>query len=663
MRLICLSLLRPLGLMSLLALLPACVTEKLITLNARPADATLKVDDQERGKPPLAEKFVFNNERETHRVTASRPGYREQTVTISRDYPKEDLLIDLKPLSKHLTFAIVPMPGILSINGVPVSGEPISQYTKELEFTLDAKNQWTTYKITVQRAGFEPLSKLISYADKENNYILQLAPMKKDLVITTTPPGAKVYYDDELVGTSPVKLADKTFEVEGQGSRFITHKIRIAKPGYDPVEQTISWDDGKTDYSLLLKPKTKTVTIVTDPPGGLVKIDDKPLPRNAQGVTTATLSFPPANDEGELSTISAQVNKKTADSEWETQTLVIGWDNGKTDYSVRLKEIKTVPVELLGVQPRRGDAWQMVWQRQMTLAMKDTTEGPKKESPVQLKRFSRSEQLDSMSVSPDGKQLLFTVLLPGGDNDDLRSQLRIIRTDGTGGEQYLSDGKSLELMASYTPDGSQIVFCSNRAGRVLSIWSMSALGLPGMTQLTSGETHDLWPSVDSDPKPRLYYELLADKRPDPRLYMTQLGTTIRTDLTSFGGTQPRVSPKADAIVFTAVNPKTGKRDIYRMSDRGTEVVNITNTPDVDEADAAWSSDGGKIAFSSDLAVNEQRQHYRSLWVMDLAGGGQPRQVTTNGSWDDCPSWDPSGQYLYFRSNRGGEWAIWKIGVK
>ena len=48
----------------------------------------------------------------------------------------------------------------------------------------------------------------------------------------------------------------------------------------------------------------------------------------------------------------------------------------------------------------------------------------------------------------------------------------------------------------------------------------------------------------------------------------------------------------------------------------------------------------------------------------LAPGGpeRPVQVTTNGSHDDCPAWDPSGQTIYFRSNRGGEWAIWKIDV-
>jgi Tol biopolymer transport system component len=247
------------------------------------------------------------------------------------------------------------------------------------------------------------------------------------------------------------------------------------------------------------------------------------------------------------------------------------------------------------------------------------------------------------------------------DKDDFRSQIRSISTQGTGGESQLSDGRSLELQPTYTPDGSQIVFSSNRAGK-MSIWSMSATGAPGMTQLTLGDTNDLWPSVDADPKPRLYYERLVDTRPDPRLYMTQLGTTIRTDLTTQSGMQPRVNPKGDSIVFTHVNPKTGKRDIYRMSNKGGTMENHTNTPDDDESDPVWNRDGTKIAFASNRGMNEEKQHNYDIWVLDLSRSERAVQVSSNGSWDDCPAWDPNGGAIYFRSNRGGEWGIWKINV-
>jgi Tol biopolymer transport system component len=293
------------------------------------------------------------------------------------------------------------------------------------------------------------------------------------------------------------------------------------------------------------------------------------------------------------------------------------------------------------------------------IAMKDVTEGAKKEPPLQITKLQRGTQIDTIAASPDGTRLLFTVIF-GTTRQTFRSQMIAVHTDGSGGADYLSDGKSLEITPSYTPDGEQVIFSSNRAGKRLSVWAMSASGAPGITQLTSGNTNDLWPTIDSDPKKRLFYQAMVDTRPDPRIYMTQLGTTTLTDMTQMSGAQPRVSPKADAVVFTAVNDKTGKRDIYMMPDRGGVPRNLTNTPDIDEFDPAWNKDATRLAFVSDAGVDEDRRQNLDIWVMDVSRPERPVQITTNGSYDDHPAWDPTGNSIYFRSNRGGEWAIWKI---
>jgi TolB protein len=197
----------------------------------------------------------------------------------------------------------------------------------------------------------------------------------------------------------------------------------------------------------------------------------------------------------------------------------------------------------------------------------------------------------------------------------------------------------------------------------MSVWEMAASGAPGMTQLTTGDNNDLWPVIDSDPKPRLFYQAHLDMRDLPKLFMTQLGTVARTDLTHLGGTQPRISPKADTLIFAAPNAKTGKRDLFRMPDSGGVPENMTNTPDIDEFDPAWSSDGTRIAFVSDRGMDADKRANYDIWTIDAANSTQPTQVTANGSWDDSPTWDPSGDAIYFRSNRGGEWAIWKINMR
>jgi Tol biopolymer transport system component len=145
--------------------------------------------------------------------------------------------------------------------------------------------------------------------------------------------------------------------------------------------------------------------------------------------------------------------------------------------------------------------------------------------------------------------------------------------------------------------------------------------------------------------------------------MVRIGTTIRTELTDLAISQPRISPKGDQIAFTVVNTKTGKHDIYLMSDQGGPATNLTNMPDAENTDPVWSRDGSHLAFVSDRGVDVDRRNNKDIWIIDLAHPERPIQVTTNGSVDDSPAWDSTGANLYFRSNRGGAWGIWKTGVR
>jgi Tol biopolymer transport system component len=144
--------------------------------------------------------------------------------------------------------------------------------------------------------------------------------------------------------------------------------------------------------------------------------------------------------------------------------------------------------------------------------------------------------------------------------------------------------------------------------------------------------------------------------------MVKLNTNLKTDLPTTG-TQPRISPRNDSIIFSRKNEKTGMRDLWVMSDLGTGARNLTDTPSSEEFDPAWNRDGSKVAFTSDRGTDEDGRHQFDIWVMDIAHPEKAKRVTSNASVDDCPVWDPAGNAIYFRSNRGGSWQIWKIGVK
>jgi TolB protein len=218
------------------------------------------------------------------------------------------------------------------------------------------------------------------------------------------------------------------------------------------------------------------------------------------------------------------------------------------------------------------------------------------------------------------------------------------------------------MTPTYSPGGDMIYFASNRVGRRMSIWQVAATGTPPIMQKTA-DANDLWPSIDSDPQPKMYYESRIDARTEPRLFSKLLGTATQTDLTRIGGGEPRVSPRNDQVLFSSANDKTGKRDLFVVPATGGTAQKLTDTPDVDECNPVWDRDGSRIAFASDAGKDPDGRHNYDIWVMDMKDPKHPKQLTTNPSRDDLPVWDPTGRSIFFRSNRGSEWGIWRMQVK
>jgi Tol biopolymer transport system component len=95
-------------------------------------------------------------------------------------------------------------------------------------------------------------------------------------------------------------------------------------------------------------------------------------------------------------------------------------------------------------------------------------------------------------------------------------------------------------------------------------------------------------------------------------------------------------------------------DIWVMDADGTNQTNLTNTPDSNEGQPAWSSDGTRLGFTSD---QDEVSPFRDIWVMDADGTdptnltptddpGTPTEETDN--FDEYrPSWAPSGTQIAF----------------
>jgi hypothetical protein len=653
-----------------------CATTREITITARPPDTMISVDNgMQRGMGQLTATVKFKNGDDIHTATATRRGYQDKTISLRRDDTATGIEIDLEPFHRKLTFTTVPIPADITVDGTPITAGPASQTDTVLNFTLDDQDDWTKYDVVASREGWEPAKISVTWTDASADYVLQLQPKQKNITITTNPSGAAVTIDGAAMGTGPVSAKNLAFPFDNNSNQFPLKRITVAKAGYDPVERDISWDEGKTDYQIDLIPHQKVVRFLTDPPGATVTIDGKPVSPGPDGVPSTQLTYVPTNDNGDLPVFTATISKSTTDTDWYPTTLAIPWEEGRSEYSATLREIVTRHVPLTAVSLERDDngIWQSVARQTDTLAMKDIGEGPGKDPPTLLFQAPRGSTVGTLATNPNGGQLVFT-LISGASKLDLRSQIMLISTTGPASIEEVTDGKSLDLMPSFTPDGNQIVFSSNRAGKRLNVWRKTLDGSIGIEQLTESDEQDLWPMIDANAKPRLFYEVLSDSQPDPQLYMAPIDGNSRTDLTTIPVMQPRVSPRADSLLFTSVNQRTGNREIYRISDHGGMPVDVINDPDSECYDPTWSRDGGMMAYTCDRAVAtypvlengrivDERRRDADIWTIDLANSGKPQQITTNGSVDDCPAIDPSGDSIYFRSNRGGLWGIWKIAVK
>jgi Tol biopolymer transport system component len=88
-------------------------------------------------------------------------------------------------------------------------------------------------------------------------------------------------------------------------------------------------------------------------------------------------------------------------------------------------------------------------------------------------------------------------------------------------------------------------------------------------------------------------------------------------------------------------------DLWVMDADGTNQTNLTNTPDTNESQPAWSPDGTKIAFTGPGAPNEEGVRLGDVYVMDADGTNRTNLTDTPNRRDYQPSWAPSGEQLTF----------------
>ncbi|GGB95004.1 protein TolB [Novosphingobium endophyticum] len=178
--------------------------------------------------------------------------------------------------------------------------------------------------------------------------------------------------------------------------------------------------------------------------------------------------------------------------------------------------------------------------------------------------------------SPDGRWVLYS-MATGGRTDIYR-----VSSAGGGTPQRLTNGPGINIGGSYSPDGSQIVFESDRSG-------------------------------------------------SQQIYLMNADGSNQRRISFFGGRSatPEWSPRGDQIAFTHI---AGNLRIAVMSPNGSGMRYLTNSWQ-DEA-PTWSPNGRIVQFFR----TEKNSGIASIWQVDLTGRNERKLPTPVGASD--PAWGP-----------------------
>lgn len=248
-------------------------------------------------------------------------------------------------------------------------------------------------------------------------------------------------------------------------------------------------------------------------------------------------------------------------------------------------------------------------------------------------RLTRNSSGDSNpDWSPDGSKIVFD-----SERDDptesfiKASEIYSMNIDGSN-QANLSNSNSTDFQPTWSPDGSQIAFVSERDGNA-EIYVMNTDG-SNQTRLTKNVLFsELAPSWSPDGTQIAFY---STRDGNLEIYTMNPNGSNQVRLT-FSDSQdiyPEWSPDSEKLVF--FSNRDGNHEIYVMNRNGTNQTRITSN-DASDTNPVWSPDGTQIAFTSN------RDGTIEIYIMEADGSNQMRLTNAQADW--YPSWAPLKAHL------------------
>lgn len=251
--------------------------------------------------------------------------------------------------------------------------------------------------------------------------------------------------------------------------------------------------------------------------------------------------------------------------------------------------------------------------------------------------------------SPDGHWVSFI-----RDTSKDRNKLFKVSVDG-GAPVSVTTQKQQIWGHDWSPDGTTLVFSAFDQHEVSRLWRISVDG--GTPQvLPIAESNYILNPIFAPAHRRLVYEAHTLDMNIKRMALPgSLHETYQRPYPVFASTRTESAPQfsADGERVAFLSSRTGQLEIWTATPEGTHLVQVTHTPMQELGMFRWAHHTRTLAFVIKQEGNA------SIYVIPETGG-TPRRLTDGLANESAPSWSSDDQWVYFGSQRSGNWEVWKV---
>lgn len=456
------------------------------------------------------------------------------------------------------------------------------------------------------------------------------------------------------------------------------------------------------------------VSILSEPPGATVIVKDVAtgdVVRMRPAPTSVTLPFPEPDTQY---LITAEPPEEAVETH-RTRTMYLdqagaeslppakGGQNAR-DLVLLLPEREYVELEYETLVFHPGKGWVSLTTRRRSFKSVLEADGS---APERIAALDEGDGFAGICLSPDGDRLAYAVFLsepfePVLDQRDRRrreqaldpmmaylrhvkeSNIRTVLIDGGGRESITSDAY-LNFHPAF--DGAWIAYCSTRDRENRSDVFRRRAEVRGGLQKVTADLRDRsagWTAASGrGQEGRIAFTALTPgmRTLQDAEIMTLDGPTGYRTLVA-NGVQPAVSPDGSRIAYISegnlwVADSEGAGAMQLTFD-ATEIrtdyaASLTNPADVDRyrlfeqqfvvlpySLPSFSADGQWILVAGMRNRGPEGRPNADIMAVRADGSGREILITTNPSADEWPMASADGEWIYFVSNRGQQWAVWRV---